>query len=48
MGLDPAKVDRLLTRVQREVDEGLSPAVQVAIGYEGESVRSGRRMPSVS
>ena len=38
MGLDPAKVDRLLTRVQREVDEGLSPAVQVAIGYEGEVV----------
>ncbi len=38
MGLDPAKVDRLLTRVQREVDEGLSPAVQVAIGYQGEVV----------
>lgn len=38
MALDPAKVDRLLTRVQREVDEGLSPAVQVAIGYQGEVV----------
>ena len=38
MGLDPAKVDRFLARVRREVDEGLSPAVQVAIGYQGEVV----------
>lgn len=36
--LDPAKIDRLLTRVRREVDEGLSPAVQIAIGYQGEIV----------
>ena len=36
--LDDAKVDLLLTRVRREVDEGLSPGVQVAIGYEGEIV----------
>lgn len=38
MGLDQQKVDRLLARVRREVDEGLSPAVQVAIGYQGEIV----------
>jgi CubicO group peptidase (beta-lactamase class C family) len=36
--IDDAKVRRLLERVQREVDEGLLPAVQVAIGYEGEIV----------
>ena len=34
--IDPAKIDRLLARVRREVDEGLSPATQVAIGYRGE------------
>jgi CubicO group peptidase (beta-lactamase class C family) len=36
--IDDAKVERLLTRVRREVDEGLSPAVQIAIGHEGEIV----------
>lgn len=36
--LDPAKVDRLLARVRREVDEGLSPAVQVAVARHGEVV----------
>jgi CubicO group peptidase (beta-lactamase class C family) len=36
--LDPAKVDALLARVRREVDEGLSPAVQVAVALEGEVV----------
>ncbi len=36
--LDPEKVDALLTRVRREVDEGLSPAVQVAIGLDGDIV----------
>lgn len=35
LGLNPAKVDELLTRVQREVDEGLLPAVQVALGRNG-------------
>lgn len=36
--IDPARVDRLLDRVRREVDAGLSPAVQVAVGYQGEIV----------
>jgi len=36
--IDDAKVERLLTRVRREVDEGLSPAVSVAIGYQGEVI----------
>ena len=38
MVIDEAKVQKLLARVRREVDEGLSPAVQVAIGYRGEIV----------
>lgn len=36
--IDPAKVDRLLTRVRQEVDEGLSPAVQIAVALRGEIV----------
>lgn len=36
--IDPAKVDRLLARVRQEVDEGLSPAVQVAVARRGELV----------
>lgn len=36
--IDDAKIQQLLTRVRREVDDGLSPAVQIAIGYEGEIV----------
>ena len=36
--LDPTKVSALLTRVRREVDEGLLPAAQIAIGHEGEVV----------
>lgn len=36
--LDDTKVDRLLERIRREVDEGLSPAVQLAIGLDGEIV----------
>jgi CubicO group peptidase (beta-lactamase class C family) len=36
--IDDSKVERLLARVRREVDEGLSPAVAVAIGFEGEIV----------
>ena len=35
LGLDPAKVDALLARVQREVDEGLLPAAQVALARHG-------------
>ncbi len=36
--LDPAKVDALLARVRHEVDEGLSPAVQVAVALDGQVV----------
>ncbi|MGI8755495.1 MAG: serine hydrolase domain-containing protein, partial [Acidimicrobiales bacterium] len=36
--LDDTKVEELLTRVRREVDQGLSPAVQVAVGLDGEVV----------
>ncbi|MGN6694702.1 MAG: serine hydrolase domain-containing protein [Aquihabitans sp.] len=36
--IDPAKVDALLARVRREVDEGLSPAVQIAVAHEGRVV----------
>ncbi len=35
LGLNPEKVAALLTRVQREVDEGLLPAVQVALARQG-------------
>jgi CubicO group peptidase (beta-lactamase class C family) len=35
LGLNPAKVAELLDRVQEEVDEGLLPAVQVAIARNG-------------
>ena len=37
-GLDPAKVRAFLTRVRREVDEGLLPAVQVAVALKGRVV----------
>lgn len=36
--IDDAKIERLLTRVRQEVDEGLSPAVQIAIGHQGKLV----------
>jgi len=36
--LDSSKVDALLTRARREVDEGLLPSCQIALGYEGEIV----------
>ena len=35
LGLDPAKVDALLTRARREVDEGLLPAAQIALARNG-------------
>ncbi len=38
MDLDQGRVEQLLTRVRREVDEGLLPGCQVAIGLEGEIV----------
>jgi len=34
-GLDPVRVTRLLERVRREVDDGLLPAVQVAVARHG-------------
>lgn len=40
MGLNAARVTTLLDRVRREVDEGLLPSTQVAVGYEGEIVVS--------
>jgi len=36
--INPSKVERLLARVRREVDEGLSPAVQIAVAHRGEVV----------
>ncbi|HVX18738.1 MAG TPA: serine hydrolase domain-containing protein [Acidimicrobiales bacterium] len=36
--VDPKQVDALLTRVQREIDDGLLPACQVAIAVDGEVV----------
>ncbi|MGI8709453.1 MAG: serine hydrolase domain-containing protein, partial [Acidimicrobiales bacterium] len=36
--LDDDKVQRLLARARREVDEGLSPGVQLAVGLGGEVV----------
>ncbi|MCU1499331.1 MAG: penicillin-binding protein beta-lactamase class [Acidimicrobiales bacterium] len=36
--IDAAKIERLLARVRREVDEGLSPAVQIAVALDGEVV----------
>jgi CubicO group peptidase (beta-lactamase class C family) len=38
MTLDSQKVDALLARARREVDEGLLPSCQVALAYEGEVV----------
>ena len=35
LGLDPAKVEALLTRARREVDDGLLPAVQIALARNG-------------
>lgn len=34
--IDDAKLELLLTRVRREVDEGLSPAVQIAVARHGD------------
>jgi CubicO group peptidase (beta-lactamase class C family) len=35
IGIDPAKLDVLLTRVRKEVDEGLLPSIQIAIARKG-------------
>jgi hypothetical protein len=38
VGLSPAKLDALLARARAEVDDGLLPASQVAVGHGGEVV----------
>ncbi len=38
MGIDQSKVDALLARARREVDDGLLPSTQVALAYQGELV----------
>ena len=38
VGLDEEKVAALLRRVRREVDEGLLPAVQIALARHGKVV----------
>lgn len=38
MGIDRAAVNKLMDRARREVDEGLLPSAQVALGYQGELV----------
>ena len=40
MGLDHAAIDKLRSRARREVDEGLLPSCQFALGYRGELVVS--------
>ena len=53
-GLDPAKVEAMLERAQREVREGLLPSCQVAIARNGkigaaaafgEAVQGGAKSP---
>lgn len=36
--IDEAKVKKLLARVHREIDEGLTPAVQIAVALNGELI----------
>ena len=36
--LDRAAVDKLATRIERDVDEGLLPAAQFALALDGEIV----------
>ncbi|MDQ3462782.1 MAG: beta-lactamase family protein [Actinomycetota bacterium] len=36
--IDDTKIERLLTRARREVDDGLLPAVQIAVAHDGELV----------
>ena len=38
MGLSPGKLDALLARVRQDVDDGVLPSCQVAVGLEGEVV----------
>ena len=36
--IDDAKIERLLTRVRRDVDDGLLPAAQIAVAHQGKLV----------
>ncbi len=36
--VDPARLDALRARARRDVDDGILPAVQLAVGYEGDIV----------
>jgi CubicO group peptidase (beta-lactamase class C family) len=36
--IDDSKIERLLTRVRREVDDGLLPATQIAVAHDGKVV----------
>lgn len=36
--IDEAKIERLLTRVRREVDDGLLPAAQIAVAQDGKLI----------
>src|SRR5689334_23827897 len=56
-GLDPAKVEAMLQRAQREVKEGLLPSCQVAIARHGkigaaaafgEAVQGGVKKPATN
>ena len=38
MGIDKNKLQQLLKRVRREVDEGLLPSIQVALAFQGEII----------
>ena len=38
MGIDKNKVQQLLERVRREVDDGLLPSIQVALAFQGEII----------
>ncbi len=38
MGIDRSKVDALLARARREVDDGFLPSAQIALAYQGELV----------
>jgi CubicO group peptidase (beta-lactamase class C family) len=40
MGIEKSAVGKLVDRVRREVDDGLLPSAQVALGYEGELVHA--------
>ena len=36
--IDPSRLEALLERARREVDDGLLPSCQIALAYQGELV----------